>query len=181
MKKAHLILSGILLLLLIETSYSTESVIIEFLFFDPDPRDMSCPACKEVREDFSSKNEALNRIENEYGNQVLIERIEYFSPEGQEKAKLYNVTLYNSILINGEIVVSLEEDFNEMYMRQVIDVALGKTPQSSPAEPSDDFRVLIYALAIPTILLTVTMIYFVRRKPKAKQETKKIGSIGTKF
>ncbi len=173
MKKAYPILSVILLLLLIETSYSTEPVIIEFLYFDPGPCDPPCSARTEVHEDFSSKNETLSEIENDYGNQVLVERIEYFSPKGEEMAKLNNISVYNSILVNGEIVVSFGEEIDETYLREVIDVALGKTPQSSPAEPSDDFRVLIYALAIPTILFMVTMIYFVSRKPKAKQETKR--------
>ena len=140
MKRAHLLLSGIFLLLLIKPTCSTEQVIIEFLYLDPSLSPYGCPPCSGLRPspmrahpDFLNKSETLNRIQNDYGSQVLVERIEYYSPEGLEKASLYNVIRPNSIVINGELVIA--EDFDEAYIREVIDAALEGTLPSSPVEP----------------------------------------------
>ena len=138
---AHTLFCCILILLFVSTAYPIEQVIIEFLYWDPSTSDFWCPECppwQEAYERFLSKNETMNEIRSEYNNQVLVEWIEYHSESGQEKSQLYNITQPNSIIVDGE--VKIEEEFNETYIREVINAHLGETPP--PPNPQESFSLL---------------------------------------
>ncbi len=105
--------------------HASNQVMIEFFYWDPSTDPLYCSSCPSwitLYEDFLSKNETLNSIQSEYGSNVLVEWIEYYSEEGQEKAASYGITSFNSVMINGEVKV--EGEFNETSLRKIIDAYL---------------------------------------------------------
>lgn len=137
--KRTVLLSCIILLFFIEVAYPTKQVVIEFLYWDPSTW---CPDCfQEIYQAFLSRNETMNKIQNEYGNKVLVKWIEFHSDEGRKKREQYNISdsNFNSIVINYTVVYQPKpaESFNETYIREVIDAFLGKTapPLPPPSSP----------------------------------------------
>lgn len=141
----------VLIMLIISVAYSTEQVIIEFLYWDPSKEDnycSECPGWRDVYERFIEKNETMTRIQNNYKGEVLVNWIEYYSDSGREKRHFYNITHSNSIIITddkGNFTI-VEGNFNETYIRKVIDAYLGKTPLPPPPPPTQPMS-LIAALA----------------------------------
>ena len=132
-------------------------MIIEFLYHDPS-KDPSwrphCKPCLQAYQDFLKKDETVNATEKFYGSQVLVNRIEFTSPDGQREAGFYDITSHNSFIIrdskgnfttiqgefNSFIIrdskgnfTFIEGNFNET-LREVIDAYLaGETPSFSPS------------------------------------------------
>jgi cytochrome c biogenesis protein CcdA len=126
-----LIFCSILLLLSVEIAYSVEPVIIEFLYYyDP------CPTCPNDLYFYNTK--VVDSIESDYGNNVSVIRIPFYSVEGEEKRKLYDIKVWeqNAIVINREVVITGYA--NETYIREYIDYFLGlrSSPPTPPQQPS---------------------------------------------
>jgi cytochrome c-type biogenesis protein len=141
LKKAYILFILVVFLLFIRMAYSTRQVVIEFLYWDPSQEKAyeKCPWCfQEVYDQFLDKNGTINRIQNDYQDQVLINRTEYNSPDGQVKRQTYKITAPNSIAIKSEeenVTIVQGFSFNETYIREVIDAYLTGTsplPSSSP-------------------------------------------------
>jgi len=144
LKKAYILFSFVLLLLFVKTAYSSRQVVIEFLYWDPskEPAFKECPSCWAVPyEDFLMKWDFLNEIESNYTGQVLVNRTEYHSPEGQAKKQLYlsmvPIIIPNAIIIKSEEgnITIIQEKFNETYTKEVIDAYLTETPPPPPPPP----------------------------------------------
>ncbi|MEM3641641.1 MAG: hypothetical protein QXH37_06960, partial [Candidatus Bathyarchaeia archaeon] len=128
-------------LLLIGTVYSAEPVTIEFLYYyDP------CPTCP--KELYLHNKEVVDRIESNYGNNVSVMRIPFYSAEGEEKRKQYNIKVWeqNAIVINCEVVITGYAD--ETYVRECVDYFLGLKPSLpvSPQQPSSPTQTSLLAL-----------------------------------
>jgi cytochrome c biogenesis protein CcdA len=126
-----------LLLLLVQLSYSTNPLIVEFIYWNPhaDPNYCeTCPTWIKAYETFAKKNETVTRLSKAYLGKADFQWVDATSPLGIERKKLYQVSS-NSIIING--TVKIEGDFNETYIKEVIDSMLNST--SFIKEPSKDF------------------------------------------
>jgi len=129
LNKVYVLFSFVLFLLLIEVAYSTEQVVIEFLYWDPskDPHwSPGCPSCVYEYEQFLGKNDTMNRIQASYRGRVLVYWTEYYSSDGQSKGQLYNIDRPNSLAIKDwkgdfKIVQGVFNETYETYVREVID------------------------------------------------------------
>jgi cytochrome c biogenesis protein CcdA len=146
LNKAYFLFSFVLFLLFVKIAYSTGQVVIEFFYSNPKEDlgplwDPSCRQCVEDYNAFLEKNNTINRIQSNYTSQVLVNRTRYYfcSEEGLAKMKLYNITQPNSIVIRdekGNFTKIEPRDFNETYIRQVIDAYLkGASPPPPPPPP----------------------------------------------
>jgi len=140
---ATLILCTIFLLLTTKTAYSAEPVIIEFLYYyDP------CPTCP--NDLYFHNAGVVKRIENDYGNNVSVILIPFYSTEGEEKRRLYDIKVWeqDAIIINREVVIT--EYANETYIREYIDYFLGlrPSPPTTPQQPSPPTQLNLPALLV---------------------------------
>jgi cytochrome c biogenesis protein CcdA len=115
-------------------------VIIEFLYYyDP------CPTCP--KDIYLHNAEVVRRIESYYGDKVSVRRIPFYSEEGEEKRKQYNIEVWeqNAIVINHELVIT--GFANETYVREYIDYLLVNpsppTPLQQPFLPQLSLTVLL--------------------------------------
>lgn len=157
MEKVYFLFSFVLIMLFVSVAYSTEKVVIEFLYWDPstDPLWKKCPEClRDVYDDFLVNNETMNRIQIDYTGQVLVNWTGYYSDYGQGETHFYNITQPNSIVIKDEngnfTVVEVtwnERTFNETYIRGIIDAYLGEIPPPPPPLPPSLMAVLPLAFS----------------------------------
>jgi cytochrome c biogenesis protein CcdA len=155
MKKTFFLFNFLLLMLFINVAYPTEKVVIEFLYYDPTPDWIKCPACfQDAYDDFLVNNATMNRIQNDYSGQVLVNWTEYYSDYGQRMRDFYKITQPNSLIIRDErdnfTVIGVtwkERTFNETYIEKVIDAYLGNTPLPSPPLPPSLMAVLPLAFS----------------------------------
>lgn len=147
LSKARILFIFLLLLLFIQKSYSTEQVIIEFLYYDPTKKpgySPTCTSCYKYYMEFLSKEEVVNSIEEYYGSLIFVNRTDILTPEGFNKRRLYGGLDFNSLVIQdskGHLIL-IEGDFNETYIREVIDAYLaeGSPP---PQQSSSSLIVLL--------------------------------------
>jgi hypothetical protein len=140
LNKAYFFVGFVLALLLVEIACSSGHVVVDFLYYDPSEDPKFCPVCDlwiEAYEDFLAKNETMNRIQSDYGSQVLLNWTKHDSPDGQAEIRFYNITQSNSLVIRTDegSVAIIQGDFNETYIRTVIDAYLQRTQASSPSSP----------------------------------------------
>jgi cytochrome c biogenesis protein CcdA len=136
-----------LLLLFVQLSYSSNPLIVEFIYWNPhaDPNYCeTCPTWIKAYETFTKKNETVTRLSQVYMGKADFQWIDAISPLGIERKKLYQVSS-NSLVING--TVKIEGDFNETYIEEVIDRMLNNT--SFINEPSKYF--------LPTMALAFSL------------------------
>jgi len=101
-------------------------VLIEFLYYEPCS---VCPGTRKYYEVFLHNSRVVTNIQEDYGEKVIVKRIRFFSGEGVEKVKQYNLSFrdWNSIIVNHEVVlVGGDKLINETYLRQIINSYLEK-------------------------------------------------------
>lgn len=121
-----------LISLFINSSCYALTVDIEFLYFKP-PYCPTCPGDQSPYQVYLHNSRIVQRIKQDYGEKVNVQWIYFFSDEGLEKVKEYNISYYylNSIVVNHETVFLGGDQFiNETYLRKVIDFYLGITSQA---------------------------------------------------
>lgn len=130
----------VLALLLIFTIdvYSESVVFIEFFYWDPKTDPKFCQSCPEwqIRYfDFLDRLSIVDRIEDTYGDEVVIERIDFTSPEGENLTSQYELSSPQSVVVNHE--TKIEGDaFTEENLKKVIDDYLtGEAPDKYPFQP----------------------------------------------
>jgi cytochrome c biogenesis protein CcdA len=119
--KEILIIYVIAILAFPSLSMSNPSVLIEFLYYSVC---QDCPGLQIYYEVYMHNSQIVDNIQRDYGNNVLIKRIDWYSQEGQEKRAFYNLTRmdWNTIVINEEIILKGGDQFvNETYLRSIID------------------------------------------------------------
>jgi len=80
-----------------------DPVLIEFLYYEPCS---TCPGAGKYYEVYLHNSRVVIEIQEDYGDKVVVNWIPFFSDEGLEKVKQYNLSLgdWNSIVVNQEIV-----------------------------------------------------------------------------
>lgn len=113
-----LLLVCFLLFLFIRVGYSTEPVLVEFLFYEPCA---TCPKMQQQHEIYLNNSRLIDSIESDYKSNVSVKRIYFYSKEGLEKIQKYGIGLedWNAIIINGERVIL--GSANETYVRKVVE------------------------------------------------------------
>jgi cytochrome c biogenesis protein CcdA len=121
-----------LLVLLAQPVNSAKQVTIDFVYWYP--IDSPCPACvQDIIIDCDFKNFSLTKIQSDYGNEVVINRIDYYTEQGTALRQLYQITAPNSLVIKSDegSYTKLEMIYNATYeniTRQIIDVYLAESP-----------------------------------------------------
>lgn len=180
---------SVLIVLFAGSAYPAEQVVIEFLYWDPSTSPLWCPECppwQRVYKSFLSKNETMNGIQHEYGDQLLVKWIEYDSEEGREKRLLYNVTQSDSVIINGE--VKIEGNLNETYIHEVINAYLENTePPSQNSQESisllTTFSIGFFETFSPCLIMLLSFVlsYTVGRTSKFKEGLLHVVAFGAGF
>jgi len=196
--KTYFLLSFILFILFIRIAFSTEQVVIEFLYWDPSKDPRYCPTCDlwiVAYEDFIERNNTMNRIQGNFTSKVLVNWTEYYSDYGREMLRSYNITHQNSIIIRdgqGNFTV-IEGTFNETYIREVIYAYLEETPPPPPPPPPPPLS-LMYVLAgafsfgffetfspCLLILLSFVLSYSIGETTRFKEGFSKVMTFGIGF
>ena len=143
LNKTKALLIFLLLLLFIQKSYSTEQVIMEFLYYDPSTYpwyNENCETCNATYTEFLKKEDILNSIEEYYGSLVLVNQTNILTSAGEDQLSLYHIGKANSLVIKdsqGNFTV-IEGNFNETYIKKVINSYLGGAippPQQTSLSP----------------------------------------------
>ena len=128
MQGKQVLFSVVLLLMLfsfiINACYSAKVVYLEFLYYEPC---RLCPGQEEYYQVYLYNKEVVDKIEKDYGEKVIVERIRFDSTEGMEKVKEYNLSLgdWNTIVVNHELkFLGGDKRVNETYLRKIIDLHL---------------------------------------------------------
>jgi len=205
LNKAYFVIP-IFLLLFIQIAYSSSSVVVEFLYYDPstDPNYCgSCPTWIEAHEDFLTKKRMMNRIEMDYGSRVTINWTQCDSPDGQAERHKYFIPECNSLIIKSDegnvtVIQSMDvqsrltygTNFNETYIRAVIDAYLQGTPQPSPASPEPLMAVLVVAFSFGffetfspclMVLLSFVLSYSLDKATRFRDGMFQVGCFGIGF
>jgi len=112
------------ILIMINLSFSRGSlqpVNVEFLYYEPCS---TCPGAQKYYQVYLHNRGVIQNIQRDYGENVNVSWIYFFSPEGLGKVDEYNLTLadWNTIIVNHEVVFLGGDKFvNETHLREVID------------------------------------------------------------
>jgi len=122
-----------LLLIFAVNVYAENVVYIEFFFFDPPCH--TCPSWRETWETFVNASKLMVAIQNEYGNQVQIERVDTTTPDGIDRFNQYNLIEAQAVVINQKIKLEGEELTKEN-LKNYIDAYLsGEDPSANLVQP----------------------------------------------
>jgi len=137
LRNAILVFSLSLLMLFVEVTYSYEQFTVEFIYWDPRSYCEVCPSLLRLYQDFLAKNRTMDRICRDYQDRVVFKWIDITSEEGIEKKQQYNISInpLYAVAIEGKLA-SVGDDFNETYIRQVIEAILNDSLPSAPPSKS---------------------------------------------
>lgn len=170
----------ILVLLFIQIAYSSGGVVVEFFYYDPskDPNYCrTCPTWTTVYEDFLAKNETISRIKSDYGSRVTI---------NLTAAEFDLVTIRSD---QGN-VTTVQGDFNDTYIRAVIDAYLQGTTPLSPSPQQPLIAVLAVAFSFGffetfspclMVLLSFVLSYSLDKVTRFRDGLFRVGCFGAGF
>jgi len=118
MRKLGFFICLLVLSSFVSAGYSIEPVFVEFLYHKP------CTCAEEDYAVYVHNLRVVDDIEGDYGSKVSVDRIEFYSDEGEEKREQYGIEVgdWNTIVINHErIFVGY---LNETYVKEIIDAYL---------------------------------------------------------
>lgn len=127
-----------LLLIFVVDVYSENAVSIEFLYWDPSQSQSACPTCpgwKDALEKFIDASNVIDDIQNEYGDQVKIERVDITTTEGSERCRQYNCVKAQTVVINRTIKLDGEQITRENLKRVIDEYLAGEEPDENPFQP----------------------------------------------
>lgn len=172
--------------------YSLQQVYIEFLYYD-----RFCQYCPESAEDYIRYRhnlEILTNIQRDYGEKIVVKYIFFFSEEGLEKVKQYNLSLkdWNIIVVNGKIILGRDEKYvNETLLREIIDSQLAGLNQNDQMEYigagiiATAFILGFFESFSPCVLIMLSFIVGYTSSDEDKSRTKggflKVMSFGASF
>ena len=133
------ILAFIIILGLAANAYAQTSVLVEFFYFDPS-RFCSTGTCDPTATaKFIAASNLVDRIQNDYGNQVQIERVDRTTAEGRERYVQYGLTEAQAVVVNGKIRLQ-GDDLTEEKLKYYVDAYLrGDDPASNTFQPVTAF------------------------------------------
>jgi len=122
-----------LLLIFAVNVYTENEVYIEFFYLDPPCH--TCLSWRETWETFVNASNLMDEIQNEYGNQVQIERVDTTTPDGIDRFNQYNLIEAQAVVINHEIKLEGDE-LTEENLKNYIDAYLsGENPSANLVQP----------------------------------------------
>jgi cytochrome c biogenesis protein CcdA len=116
-----LMLSSIVILTFSIVAASNHPILIEFLYHEVCS---DCPGLETYYQAYMHNSRVVDNIQQDYGSNVQIERIDWQSSEGQAKMKSYNLSVgdWNTIVVNEEVILKGgEQSVDETYLREIID------------------------------------------------------------
>lgn len=128
-----------LLLIFAVNVYAENVVYIEFFFLDPPCH--TCPSWMDAWEAFKNASQLIDEIQNEYGDQVQIERVDKTTPDGIDRFNQYDLMEAQAVVINHEIKLEGDE-LTKKNLKNYIDAYLrGENPSAnlSPSQPITAF------------------------------------------
>ena len=196
LNKARVLLIFLLLFLFIQISYSTEQVIIEFLYYDPSTEpwyNKNCEPCYADYKEFLSKRDVVNGIEEYYGSRVFVNRTDILTSEGANKIRLYAIGDINSLVIKDPKgnFTRIEGNFNETYIKKVIDAYLaGENPPPQPFSLSPLAALLVTSFSVGFLesfspclvaLLSFVLSYTISKTTKFREGLLQVMTFGVGF
>lgn len=177
----------------INVCYSLQRVHIEFLY-----RDNFCQYCPDAVNDYMAyvhNREVIMNIQRDYGENVTVDWIPFFSEEGLNKVKQYNLSLrdWNSIVINYETVLGGgDKHVNETILREIIDSQLASLNQQKPQTTYATAGVMVTAFILgffesfsPCVLIMLSFVvgYTLgdKSQPQLKEGFLKVMTFGAGF
>jgi len=88
----------------------------------------------------------IDRIKRDYESTVQVQRIYWYSPEGMEKIKIYNLNPldWNTIVVNGEVILKGGDQFvDETLLRRIIDYYLAQKHDIAISDVTVNFRSIL--------------------------------------
>ena len=182
-------------MLLLFLANSTYCVTIEFLYYDITCE--FCPVIPEYYKIYLHNSEIINKIQNDYGDKISVNKIFFFDSEGQKKAKLYGLgpTDFNAIVINHEVIIVGYA--NETSVREVVNWYLNSSlpepyPYPSPPQTTTYNFIALLALAFslgffetfsPCLIILLSFIvgYTIKETNKPKESFVQILIFGAGF
>jgi cytochrome c biogenesis protein CcdA len=114
-------LCSIIILAFSIVTASDTPVLVELLYYDVCS---DCPGLEAYYQAYMHNVRVVDNIQQDYGSNVMIERIDWQSKEGQEKRTSYNLSVidWNTIVVNQEVILKGgNQSVNETYLREIID------------------------------------------------------------
>jgi cytochrome c-type biogenesis protein len=180
----------IFVLLFVQLAYSSSGVVVEFLYYDPsqDPDFCTtCPTWTKAYEAFLTKNETVSRIETDYRNRVAFNWTQF--PE--RWAPIEHLAEFDSLTIRNDQgnVTTVQGDFNETYIREVIEAYLQDT---APPPPSAQPLIAVLAVSFSfgffetfspclMVLLSFVLSYSLGQARKFRDGLFQVGCFGIGF
>jgi len=129
----------VLTLLLFSTAkvYSQSAVFIEFFYYDPSESPYACwtcPSWQSAWNQFQEASSLIDDIQEEYGDQAEIERLDIRTTEGSERFHQYNLTAAQAVVINHSIKLEGEQITQEN-LKKYIDMYLRGEDPANPIQP----------------------------------------------
>lgn len=189
-KTLRLLLFPAMLILFAQMAYASEPITAEFLYWNPitDPRFCStCPSWAALYNDFLTKNSTLTRIQKDFVGSVTFEWIDVTSAEGIMKKQAYDISLPNSLVING--TTKIEGSFNETQIREDINALLvGTNPPNQSLEELLPLIVLAFSFGFLEtlspcliVLLSFVLSYTLGKTTRTRDSFWKVMIFGVGF
>jgi cytochrome c-type biogenesis protein len=137
MKLSNVFALALLLIFAVDV-YSESVVFIEFLYWDPSQSKSACPTCpnwKDAMKKFIDASNLIDDIQNEYGDQVKIERVDITTTEGSERCRQYNCVEAQTIVINHTIKLEGEQMTRENLKKVIDEYLTEEEPDKNPFQP----------------------------------------------
>lgn len=118
--------------------YADSVVFIEFLYLDPSPFKIDCPTCsgwKDAWKKFTDVSNLIDDIQEEYGNQVSIERVDITTAEGSERCNQYHCVEAQTVVINHTIKLEGEQLTKENLKKVIDEYLTEEEPEIIPFQP----------------------------------------------
>lgn len=181
----------IVVLLFVQIACSSSGVVVEFLYYDPSKDPNYCPVCPtwtKAYEAFLTKNETVSRIQADYGSRVTFNWTQF--PVGW--APVEHMAEFDSLTIKSDQgnVTTVQGDFNETYIRAVIDAYLQGTTPSPPSPPQPLMAVLAVAFLFGffetfspclMVLLSFVLSYSLGKARRFRDGLFQVGCFGVGF
>ncbi len=175
----------------------SNSVIMEFLYYNASEDPLWCPSCPtwvSMYEDFLVKNETITRIQTYYGNRVTIDETEWRSVDGLAERQKYGIAEPNSLIIkvDGGNSTVISGNFNEKQIRATINAYSQGNSQTSTSPASSQTLMAVLAVAFSfgffetfspclIILLSFILSYSLSKTTKFRDGVFQTGCFGIGF
>jgi cytochrome c biogenesis protein CcdA len=175
----------------------SNSVVVEFIYYDASKDPLWCPACPtwiSMYEDFLMKNDTITSIQMYYGSRVKINETEWRSVDGWAERQKYNITEPNSLIIKvyGGNFTVFSGNFNETQIQATVNTYLQENSHTPSPPTSSQALTVVLAVAFSfgffdtfspclLVLLSFVLSYSLSKKTKFRDSVFQTGCFGIGF